>query len=363
MNKKTRTHIKQAVIETLSSFNKPLELPVPIKKITKSKKNVRLIPYSTHMARFNLSYSEMLSFAGTEDAFTDYYHDADLYVIYYNDVKQQLISTNRYRWNIAHELGHVVLQHHKKHEESKLYRSSLSKAVYDTLEAEANLFAAYILVPHIVLLTCRIQNKSDIADICHISGRASDVRYDHFNVWRRRKRCEPYDLEMLTFFSLHVESKPLNKRAQVWLNQLRRCRHCGALVSLSHDYCKICGNPSNIEYRLEDHPMKYPGIELDEQGRALTCPICNNTELAGDGAFCMICGTEVVNRCLTASDIFSDECSHDEKLPGNARYCPHCGGITSFYKEGYITAWKEIHPRIVQLPPQPIYDRDDDLPF
>lgn len=351
MNKKTRTYIKQTVIETLSSFNEPLELPVPIKKITKSVKNVRLIPYSTHMARFNLSYSEMLSFAGTEDAFTDYYHDADLYVIYYNDVKQQLISTNRYRWNIAHELGHVVLQHHKKHKESKLFRSTLSKAVYDILEAEANLFAAYILVPHIVLLTCIIQKESDISKVCRISVSASKVRYDQFTTWCRRKHGEPYDLEILTLFSRYVESKPLKKRAQVWLNQLRRCRHCGSLVSLSHNYCKICGNPSNIHYRMEDNPMKYPGIEVDEKGRAVVCPVCQNTQLHDDGTFCIICGTEIVNFCINSGPF--GECNHEEPLPSNARYCPYCGGESTFLRKGFLSPWNSPLTE----------DVEDDLPL
>lgn len=363
MNKQQRNTIKEAVLNTLQSYGAPLALPIPIKKITKSFSNVRLIPFSIHMKRNNLSYSEMLEFAGSEDACTDYNGQAGLYIIYYNDRGANQLSSNRYRWSIAHELGHIVLDHHKKHKESKIFRSTISKGVYKTLEAEADMFAAYLLVPHIVLHCFGIQDNTEIASLCQISGTASKIRLQNFETWRKGNRCEPYDLAILTCYTDFVESHNLSKRAQSFLNRHRRCRHCGTLIPLSHAYCRICGKETFTEYRLEINPMKYPGIEIDDKGRTITCPICNNTELAADGDFCMICGTEIVNRCLTASDIFSDECSHDEKLPGNARYCPHCGGITSFYKEGYISAWKEIQPRIIHLPPQPVYDRDDDLPF
>lgn len=356
MNKQRRKEIKQAVLDTLCSYNLPLELPVKIKAITKSFANVRLISFSKQMSLFNLSYDQMVAIAESTDACAIYDKSIDVYTIFYNDVDRSLISSNRYRWNIAHELGHVVLQHHKKYKESKLFRSTLSKTVYETLEAEANLFAAYILVPHIVLLTCRIQSKADISDICRISGRASDVRYDQFNIWRRRRRCEAYDLEILTFFSSHVESKPLNKRAWAWLNQFRRCRHCGSLVPLSHNYCKICGNPSNIQYRLEDNPMKYPGVEVDEKGRAVVCPVCQNTQLHDDGTFCMICGTEIVNFCINSGPF--GECSHDEPLPSNARYCPYCGGESTFLKKGFLSKWNSPFSESVE-------DSEDDfkLPF
>ena len=66
-----KPEIKEAVLNTLRACGKPLGLPVPIKKITKSAfRNVRLIQYSTQMKHRNMSYEDMLSFAGTADAIT-----------------------------------------------------------------------------------------------------------------------------------------------------------------------------------------------------------------------------------------------------------------------------------------------------
>ena len=64
MNKESRNRIKAAVLKTLDAYGKKVILPVPIKAITKkSFPNVRLVPYSTLMARRGLTYEEMIFFA------------------------------------------------------------------------------------------------------------------------------------------------------------------------------------------------------------------------------------------------------------------------------------------------------------
>ena len=62
ISKKRRKEIKLAVLSVLK-FCETLTLPVNIKYIVKNFPNVRLIPYSRHMKKFNLSYEEMLEFA------------------------------------------------------------------------------------------------------------------------------------------------------------------------------------------------------------------------------------------------------------------------------------------------------------
>ena len=164
-----RQEIKDKVLFALTHTNK-LDVPVNIKYIAKQFKNCRLIPYSKQMKRRNLSYEEMLSFAGTEDAFTDY--ENNLYLIYYNDLNPSIMKSNRYRWNIAHELGHVLLEHHKKNNKTRIFRNQLNDEEYDELEAEANYFAAYILFPHsIVAKLKKRMNSSEISALFKISIR------------------------------------------------------------------------------------------------------------------------------------------------------------------------------------------------
>ena len=85
--------------------------------------------------------------------------------------------------------------------------------------------------------------------------------------------------------------------------------------------------------------MEYPGIELDEEDRALECPVCHNTELYSKGQFCIICGNSLVNLCSEAQESYSSSCQNTEPLPGNARYCPFCGSESTFLQRGILLHW------------------------
>ena len=134
MNKQDKRRIKDAVLKVLDHYDRQLRLPVPIKSIVKSIENVRLIPYSVQMRRRGLTYEDMVDFTGTEDACTDYDASKDQYLIYYNDVDRTRVTTNRYRWNIAHELGHIALEHHKQYRETRLFRNTIDEVLYKKLE-------------------------------------------------------------------------------------------------------------------------------------------------------------------------------------------------------------------------------------
>ena len=338
-----KAEIKKAVLNTLRACGKPLGLPVPIKSIVKSAfPNVRLIPFSTQMKRRKISYEEMLTFAGTSDACTDYCADSDLYIIYYNDVKKSKITSNRYLWNIAHELGHVALGHHKKHTESRIFRNEISNELYSEIEAEANMFAAYILVPHIVISCVTDKKHIDIKTLCKVSEAASGIRNEEMQAWGRRNQAEQYDFELLGFFSYYAEKHAYSKASKTWLNKHRACPRCFAIIEhrmMSH--CQICGQRLTGHYEMEKHIMSYSKIILDDQDRALECPVCHNTDLAPHGNFCVICGSSLVNLCSVGIDPppYDSACHNFEPLPGNARYCPYCGAKSTFLERGILFPW------------------------
>ena len=137
------------------------------------------------------------------------------------------------------------------------------------------------------------------------------------------------------------------------------CRTCCSPIEKDYIFCQVCGT------QLDDgHPlhklgkinrgagyMIYSGAELKESGQAKECLQCKNEEHLADAEFCMICGKPVINRCTSAIDQSVPneywQCSHNEPLPGNARYCPYCGSKTTFYVQGILFA----------------YNDDDVLPF
>lgn len=137
MNKK---QIKQVVLDTLTQYHNlgnELQLPVPIKKIAKSYSNIRVIPYSKFIEDNNFTLEEMYQYAGSKDGFTDFNAKLGLYLICYNDIDPNIKFSYRYRWNIAHELGHVLLNHHSNIK-TRLFRNKLKLWEYKILEDEAD---------------------------------------------------------------------------------------------------------------------------------------------------------------------------------------------------------------------------------
>lgn len=88
--------------------------------------------------------------------------------------------------------------------------------------------------------------------------------------------------------------------------------------------------------------MLYKSIRINENGKALVCPHCDNEELT-PGDFCMICGNNIINRCADTPDpinhgIVNKSCR--TVLTGNARYCGKCGNESSFFQRGWLRDWR-----------------------
>lgn len=340
MNEYDRKRIKNAVVSVLAHYNKPLKLPIPIKAIVKSFRSIRLVPYSRQMSELNLSYDGIRSFAGTDDAVTDYISSSDIYLIQYNDVDAIRLKSNRHRWNIAHELGHIALSHHKEYSQTKLFRNSLDDETYKKLEDEANLFAAYILVPHIVINIVCDFNDTSLSMLCGISGKASEFRTECYKLWKRRGRFEPYDARILSFYADFAEEYQMPRKSlRQWLNEHRVCTFCKSNIgNHNQHFCTTCGKPYSRDYEMRHAIMIYEGIELSETGVAVRCPVCDNEQTA-PGTYCIICGSTLTNSCTSEEYNQTEKC--EDILPGNARYCPHCGSKSSFLKYGYLSAWNQ----------------------
>lgn len=361
MNKEDRLKIKSAVLRALNNVGH-LDMPVNIKNIVKSFSNCRLIPYSQHMRQHSLSYEEMLDFAGSEDAFTDYYKKYDKYIIYYNDVAMSIVWSYRYRWNIAHELGHVLLNHHKMNDRSRLFRNTLSQNAYRVLEAEADYFASYILVPYAAFEEVKFQNSSDIAAMCKISGAAAQYRYNDYLDWSKGgKFQDDFDYTIKQLFSEIVSSRYVKKYFS--------CPTCFSHWSCKDsEFCPICGSHVIYNASIGETGMEYSFVAIDESGRAKVCPRCGNPHMLPEGNYCIICGTYLVNDCadmqIQVGPDYEDvrlesACSKGKRLPGNARYCPFCGHETSFFQQQLLLPWNHDEDPFAK----PKNKSDDELPF
>ena len=335
LGSKRRNEIKLAVLDVLEQYSN-VKLPVPIKKVVKFL-GYRLVPYSTFSQKHNLTYQETVSYFGTDDACSDYEKNTDVYVIYFNDMDKTKIENNRVRWNIAHELGHIVLGHHKG-EKTRLFRNSLNSAEYNRFEEEADAFASYILVPYVILKYQDIKKPEDIARICRISKSAAKYRFLDFRKWKfyidiNISQIEKYDIKIFRLYN----------SSQANQNNIF-CTRCGNLTGYkSIKYCYICGNKKKV-YKKEGKMMIYDGIELDNNKRVKICPICQNEELGTEDIFCKICGTKLYNECTQAMDPdlpFENTCQQGGKLDGNARFCPYCGSYSLFLQNGILRKWED----------------------
>ena len=337
-----RKEIKKAVYETLCNYPVPF-IPLKIKSLVRSFPNIRLISYSKHMKTMGLTYSQMIRFANTMDACTDYYAESDLYIVYYNDIEKSITLSNRYRWNIAHELGHIILKHQKTHNKTRIFRSELSDPEYDELEDEADYFAQLILVPHVVLYAFNVSTERQLKDFCQISGPAAFRRFRDYKQWIRQiNGNDDYDKPLFHYYYNFIYKK--------------HCRTCAAyFIQHSGKYCPICGNKT-LEWG--DGKMKYVAkIHLDQNSKATRCPICDNEDISPNGNYCHICGTYLVNRCTNINDSYE---SCGELATANARYCIYCGAPTTFFKNNLLKAWNQENLiNFDDLPEDPLDTPDD----
>lgn len=317
-----RAVIKEKVLEVLKNYSEPV-LPVKIGSIIRSMSYVKLISYSSQIKKYGITYNELITISETKDAYVVKNNETGRFCIYYNNIDPSITLSNRVRWNLAHELGHIVLDHHRFYKTNKLYRTILTDSEYAYLEKEADYFAQLILVPHAALIAFNITSYNHIRILCKISGPAAQRRHKDFIRWKQH---------------IDANDKYDNNIFYYYFNFLfkRECKICGASLIQRHGkYCPICGQKT---LQWGDGKMKYPKLEVYETGKLKQCSTCDNeeTDIAGD--YCQICGNSLVNRC---SNDNCPSCQHNDVLPSNARYCPICGNRSTFYNNNMLSDWRQ----------------------
>lgn len=317
-------HIRNIIVRIYQEFNIN-SYPVDVFKLFRKISNCRVVPYSKFMKKYNLTFMDVYMYLNTDEGCTIYEAKSQRYIVYYNDFKQ-LKSIERQRWTLAHELGHILLRHHVLSDRTKISRNTLTEDEYEWMEKEANYFASLLLAHPLILYKLKIKNETDIAKICGISNEAAIYRFEYYKKWYKHKRINVKEiLIVLQFYDFIYK---------------RYCPNCGHhCISNEFVYCPICGQ----KLQWGDGTMKYnDGYELDEKGKVLKCPICGNEEVGESEyeEYCIICGTYLINKCTSMN------C--ERIVPGNARYCPYCGAITTFFSNKLLLPWKEAQKRILE---------------
>jgi rRNA maturation endonuclease Nob1 len=156
--------------------------------------------------------------------------------------------------------------------------------------------------------------------------------------------------------------------------------HC----DFSHDsafFCPICGGQQIHNYYLylkgvkslkyaEDH-------KVDENGKAIICPRCQNEDINPNGEYCHICGVYLINICEDSDRTSNTGYNYKQSscgtiARGNARFCIKCGNPTTFYTNGLLRDWESelkggiqkdlAEKKTPSVITQDLYP-DDDVPF
>lgn len=270
------------------------------------------------------------------------------YVIVYDE---RIESTQRIRWTLAHEIGHIVLGHLVHFEGTSLARGDLTPAEYGVLEVEAHQFAAELLAPQTIVGRFDFQdNPQGISLICDISRDAAIKRLEQIR--KPTYSYLPTETKILRNFYNHLIDGDFYQVAHdtalrffpssIYPNLCKDCRICDKCHSFITDeayrFCPACGssvpepdiyspykphrgllvgNIGDIHKEIYKQGRQYYHFPVMD-GRLMFCPVCRRSGTP-TGDTCT-CGEPAVNSCTIEGRVLSER----------DRFCPHCGAPATF---------------------------------
>lgn len=124
-------------LESANSFNIEGKFPVPIKDLIRNDKDIHLLTFGEFAQLAGVKRSEVAVIGQSDEAF--HFKKAGMSFIVYNALR----STSRQRFTLAHEYGHIKLNHTGK----SIYDREKGTGTYTREEYEADTFASCLLFP------------------------------------------------------------------------------------------------------------------------------------------------------------------------------------------------------------------------
>lgn len=296
--------------------------------------------------------------------------DSNNYLIVYDDRTE---NSQRIRWTLAHEIGHIVLGHLVEFDATALNRRGLSKEDYGVLEVEAHWFAAELLAPKTIISRFNFHdNPQGISLVCDISKDASErrlkqmkqINYGYYANENKILRNFYKHLSQGDFYQVVHDTACRFYPSTLYSELCKECRICRICNSFVTDeayrFCPVCGSevPTTDQYspyKPNKGAFIIGGIsdirsEVYLQGKqyyaiptrdshSLFCPVCKGYGAAVSSDKCNNCSTPSVNRCTIEGKI----------LPEGCRFCPYCGAPAAF-NAVYNTLPERFNPGNVCIP-------------
>ena len=170
--------IKQLVTELLSDYSIST-LPIDVFLLA-GKMSIKICKYSEFVVDERIKI-----ISASQDGMSCYVADSMSYLILYNDE----MDSNRIRFTIAHEIGHIVLGHESSCEET---------------ESEADYFARNLLVPMGILIHRHISDYIEIVNMFEVSYTVAGnvIRTLTVRLEYGYENLKDYEIDLLKLFNL-----------------------------------------------------------------------------------------------------------------------------------------------------------------
>ncbi|MEK3886567.1 ImmA/IrrE family metallo-endopeptidase [Bacillus sp. FSL K6-3431] len=322
---------KRAAYDALE-YHRISDFPIDILTILESYDDIKIISYSEMAKKRGCTIEEIIAVNSSEDGVIHYSGNRGKYFIAYNDA---IGHKERVYWTLAHEYGHYLLGHHKESSKSSLARNEMVDAEYDVQEVEANFFARFFLSPPPIIVEAKMNDHKKIMDFFGVSFTAASNTLKYIEDSYKKGFRFNTPIKIAKYINKFISKVQLGKT----------CRNCSGFSYIRNaEHCGICGsNDFHNIYKGEDIDMIYVGINVNENGKALECPVCENEETHIEGEHCGQCGTFIINLCSIELDGWNDDRYRPcpDPLPGNLRHCTKCGAESTFLKTGILKPWTQ----------------------
>jgi Zn-dependent peptidase ImmA (M78 family) len=129
----------------------------------------------------NIKISDVISYCKSESGCC--FLRNGKYVILYNDDKS--ICKQRIIFTLAHELGHIILDHFNIYHLNILSDNHNNHKLKNQIEDEAEYFAACLLCPLPILTKIQIKSEIEIQKVFNLSKSASVIAWRQFKSYDR----------------------------------------------------------------------------------------------------------------------------------------------------------------------------------
>lgn len=181
---------------TLPTIQFPLDPRIFFQQIG----NCKIMTYRKFASINQCTVQEVMLICESKSGCTHFDITNNRYLVLYNNSTENNNVAGRIRWTLAHELGHVLLNHLPYIAEPRIAENNFNNLTNPELEAEADYFASLLLCPMPLYERLNITSASDIQNVFGLSCEAANCRWRGYTRWKRSHRKTAWENDIKRIF-------------------------------------------------------------------------------------------------------------------------------------------------------------------